>query len=199
MRNAIWRESSIAEAGILTDIRKEYRGPEKSVHDFELPEFSLEVKTHLYGDMTDKANTLTISSENQLERVAGKPLYIVYYRMEETGDLSLSGEVDALVSAGCSKQDVMSKLTKDKYTEGNLYWDMAYHTQNEPQVYLVTDDFPRITPSIFPNGHFPSGIVKLIYTVSLSNIPSCGLTEFINAKKENREPQFIANFNPGVK
>lgn len=194
--NAVRR---LYEAGLMTDIKKEYRGPEKNVHDIELPDCSIEIKAHLYGDMSDKANTLTVSSEFQLEQAAGKKLYVVYYRMEDTGDLSLQKEVDALVASGVSKVDILEKLKKSKHMEGDLFWDLEYHTQNEPQVYQVTEDFPRITPSMFADGHFPTGIVKMVYTISLANIPSCGLSEFIAARKEGREPKFFANFNPGVK
>lgn len=190
--------NKLCSAGIMTDVTKEYRGPEKSVHDFELSDFSLEVKAHLYGDMTDKANSLTISSENQLEPTEGKPLYIVFYRMEETGNMSLANAVSEFVAQGYSKQEIIGKIKGSGYTEGDLFWEKEYHTQNEPQVYEVTGDFPRITPSMFKNNHFPTGIKKLIYTISLENMPSCGLTEFIRAKCEGREPRFVANFNPGV-
>jgi hypothetical protein len=192
--------NKLCAAGIMTDVAKEYRGPEKAVHDFELSGFSLEVKSHLYGDMTDKANSLTISSANQLEPTEGKPLYVVFYRMEETGSMSFAGEVEKFVSGNyATKQLIIGKIKSSGYTEGDLFWEKEYHTQNEPQVYEVTGDFPRITPSMFKGDHFPTGIIKLVYTISLENMPSCGLAEFINAKKEGREPRFVANFNPGVK
>ena len=188
----------LCEAGLMTNIAEQYRGPDKSVHDFEMPDFSLEVKSHLYGSMNEKANTITISSEHQLELTEGKPLYVVYYRMEETGTMSLESEVDALVNMGKSKPEILAKIKKSGYTEGDLFWRNVFHTQNEPQVYAVCGEFPRITPQMFHNDHFPTGIVKLVYTISLANIPSCGLTEFIRAKCEGREPRFVANFNPGV-
>ena len=54
------------------------------------------------------------------------------------------------------------------------------HTQCEPVVYHVTDDFPCIKD-------LPPGIVRLKYTISFSNIPSCPLYEFIEAVRTGKE------------
>lgn len=189
---------TLCEAGLMTNISGQYRGPNRAVHDFELPRFSLEVKAHLHGGMNEKANTLTVSSEHQLELTEGKPLYLVYYRMEETGTMSLESEVETLVAMGQSKPEILTKLKNNGYTEGDLFWRNEFHIQNQPQVYAVCGDFPRITPQMFHNDHFPTGIIKLVYTISLANIPSCGLSEFISAIRDGREPRFVANFNPGV-
>ena len=186
----------LVEAGLLTDIQKEYRGPEKSVHDIETAKFSLEVKSHLYADCTDTPGELVISSENQLSQMDDKPLYVVYFRMEEIGALSLEELVETLQEKGHNRNILLQKLehSGSGYFEGDLSWGKKYHLQMEPQVYRVDENFPRITPELFPNGHWPTGITKLVYHVSLKNLPSCDFSRFVEAMRNGEEPQFIANF-----
>ena len=86
----------LVEAGLMTDVASEYRGPDAGRHDFELPMMSLEAKSHLHGAEDDKEGELVISSETQLSLTAGKPLYVVYFRMEECGDLSFKSLADTL-------------------------------------------------------------------------------------------------------
>ncbi len=182
----------LTRAGLLKDLDQEYRGPERSVHDFELPNMSLEVKAHLYGDISDQANTMTISSENQLQQTDDKELYIIFYRMEETGSMSLASEVKRYEDSGKSRPALLAKLRKYRFVEGDMNWEKGFHTQCEPQVYHVTDDFPRIP---LPGGRLPAGIVKLKYTISFSNIPFCPLSEFIETIRAGKElgPLFTAN------
>lgn len=174
----------LSQSGLMTNLDQQYRGPEKSVHDFELSNMSLEVKAHLYGDISEQANTMTISSENQLRKTDDKELYFIFYRVEETGSMSLASEVTKYEESGRSRPALLEKLKKYKFVEGDMNWEKCFHTQCEPQVYHVTDDFPSIP---LPGGHLPKGIVKLKYTISFSNIPSCPLSEFIEAVRAGKE------------
>ena len=178
------------EAGLVQDIEQEYRGPEKGVHDFEMAAFSLEVKSHLHGNQEDKPGEVTISSDKQLALNCGKPLYLVYCKVEDTGDLSLRSVID---SFGNKREIALKKLEKEKFYDGDLYWESQYHLLEEPLVYPVTGDFPRITPFQFVGGQKPSGVTKLIYDISLANLPCCTLSEFIEAKKQGREPEYRTN------
>lgn len=178
------------EAGLVQDMVQEYRGPEKGVHDFEMAAFSLEVKSHLHGNREDKPGEVTISSDKQLAQNGEKPLYLIYYKVEDTGDLSLKSVID---SFGNKREAALKKLEKEKFYEGDLYWESQYHLLEEPLVYPVTGDFPRITPFKFVGGQKPSGVTKLIYNISLANLPCCTLSEFIEAKKQGREPEYRTN------
>ena len=178
----------LEEAGLVLDMDLEYRGPEKGVHDFETRTFSLEVKSHLHADETDKPGEVTISSDKQLAQNGEKPLYLIYYKMEETGDMSLKSVID---SFGTKRNAALEKLEKlEKFYEGDLYWETLYHLLEEPLVYPVAGEFPRITPLSFAGGQTPSGVTKLIYHISLANLPCCTLSEFIEAKRSGREPVF---------
>ena len=173
-------------AGLLTDVAGQYRGPDKSTHDFELPEMSLECKSRLHGDRASKAGDLVVSSELQLSRTGGKPLDVVYCPMEEIGDLSLERCVRDF---GEPRAVLMGKLALAGFVEGDFAWQQAYRMLEEPRVYEIDDKFPRITPAQFPGG-FPAGITKLVYHVSLRNLPYCPLDAFIKAVAAGETPVF---------
>ena len=153
-------------------------------------DFSLEVKSHLHACVEDKPGEVIISSDKQLAQVDNKPLYLVYFAMEDTGELSLKNIIDAF---GDDRNIALEKLEKN-FKEGDLAWQIPYHLVNEPLVYPITEEFPRITPLKFIGGHTPAGITKLSYHISLANLPCCTLQEFITAKSQGVEPKYIANY-----
>ena len=177
----------LREAGLLTDVAKQYRGPDAGIHDFELPSFSLECKAHLHGDPEAKKGELVISSENQLSLTGQKPLYLVYCPLEASGDLTIASCIAAF---GEPRSEIMQKVALCGFVEGDFSWMRPYHAVAEPLVFEINDSFPRITPAQFPDGRFPSGITKLTYSVSLKNLPSCPLDVFIEAMKNGKSPVF---------
>lgn len=179
--------NKLRAAGLLTDPANEYRGPEAASHDFELAGMSLECKSHLHGDADVKNAEITVSSENQLRRTGRKPLYVVYYPMEDAGDLTLAAGVAAF---GEPRSVILTKLAKNGFVEGDFAWLRPYHLLCEPLVYEIDDSFPRITPDQFKDGKFPAGITKLVYHVSLQNRPSCPLSAFLAACVAHEPPAF---------
>ena len=179
--------NKLRAAGLLTNPAVEYRGPSAGTHDFELPMMSLECKSHLHGDPDTKKGELVISSEHQLSRTGTKPLYVVYFQLEDMGDLTLESCVRDF---GAPRPVVVEKLAANHFVEGDFSWQRPYHILCQPLVFEIDDSFPRITPEQFPGGHFPSGITKLVYHVSLQNLPSCPLDSFIAAKVAGASPHF---------
>lgn len=177
----------LREVGLLTDVARQYRGPDAGTHDFELQDISLECKSRLHGDRESKDGEMVISNEHQLSRTGKKPLYVVYCPMEEIGDTSLERCVDQF---GEPRAAIISKLNAAKFQEGDFYWRKTYRFLGEPKVYEIGDDFPRITPAQFPEGRFPAGITKLVYHVSLRNLPYCPLDAFLEAVAAGRAPTF---------
>jgi len=171
--------NKLRAAGLLTDPDAEYCGPNAGTHDFELPMMSLECKSHLHADQAAKRAELVISSERQLRRTGSKPLYVVYFQMEDIGDLTLESCVRDF---GSPRPVIMRKLAKNGFVEGDFSWLRPYRLADTPLVFEINDSFPRITPEQFPGGRFPTGITKLVYHVSLQNLPSCPLDDFIAAK-----------------
>ena len=179
--------NQLAEAGLLRDPETEWRGPEAGVHDFELTDLSIEVKAHLHADGKNKPNEVVISSMTQLRKSGNKPLYLIFFKMEETGDISLESCVGA---ARQYHTVIIEKLCKQGLVEGDHSWPIAYHLLGEPQVYEIKEDFPRITEEMFKGDKIPAGITKLIYHVSLQNIPSCNLRDFLGALRSGDQPIF---------
>lgn len=173
---------NLVEAGLMTDIEREYRGPDAGRHDIELPGMSLEVKSHLHASGDDKDGELVISSETQLSPTCDKPLYVVYCRMEEMGDMTLETEAAKFPQ---DRVTILQKIRKSGFVEGDFAWRRPYHLQREPQVYQITPSFPKITPSQFVGGVFPSGVTKLEYHVSLQNIPYCPFSTFLATTARN--------------
>lgn len=179
--------NQLTEAGLLRCPATEWRGPEAGVHDFELANSSIEVKAHLHADGKNKPNEVVISSGTQLRKSGNKPLYLAFFKMEETGDLSLE---TCVRSAAQHHAIIIEKLSKQGLVEGDHSWPKAYHLLGEPQVYEIKEEFPRITEEMFKGDKIPYGITKLIYHVSLQNIPSCNLREFLGALKTGNSPVF---------
>ena len=179
----------LCQAGLMTNVAYEYRGPEAGTHDFELPSMSLEAKSHKRAYQQDKPDELVISSEHQLDRTGDKPLYVVYFQMQDVGEYSLRSCVEEF---GAHRQILLEKLkkTSSHFVEGDFAWEMGYSFLGEPKVYEISNDFPRITPGMFIDHHFPSGITNLIYRVSLRNQPFCTLTSFLEAIREGQQPVF---------
>ena len=173
-------------AGLVRDVAVEYRGPEAGSHDFELSGCSIECKSHLHAS-AEKPGEITVSSENQLAQTGDKPLYLVYFAMEDTGDLTVEA---AAREFGEPRALLLEKLRKVNIEEGDFAWFRQYHLVCEPLVYEIGADFPRITPKTFPGGKFPSGIRSLEYHVSLQNLPRCTLSSFISALSANHKPVF---------
>ena len=167
-------------AGLVHDVASEYRGPEAGTHDFELENCSIECKSHLHAS-PDKPGEITVSSENQLARTGGKPLYLVYFAMEDSGPLTVES---AAHDFGEPRVTLLEKIRKCRIEEGDFAWRRPYHFVTEPLVYEIDDKFPRITPALFPGGKFPAGIVSLQYRVSLQNLPCITLGDFL-AKLSN--------------
>ena len=174
-------------AGLLTDPAAQYRGPEAGIHDFELASCSIECKAHLHAS-PDKPGEITVSSEHQLAPTGAKPLYLVYFAMEEAGPLTVES---AARDFGEPRAVLLDKLRKCRIEEGDFAWRRPYHFVCEPLVYEIDGSFPRITPSLFPGGKFPAGIVSLQYRVSLQNLPNCTLSSFVDALAAGRKPEFL--------
>ena len=185
----LYLTAALKEAGLLTNVETEYRGPEAGRHDFELPSMSLEAKSHLHGSADEKPGELVISSATQLSKTDGKPLYVVYFSMEDTGALTLESCVGRFPD---DRVTILQKLAANGFVEGDFYWQRPYNLPHEPRVYEITDDFPRITPEQFVGGVFPSGVTKLVYHVSLRNLPYCPLSTFIAALADGQSPCFVA-------
>ena len=164
----------------VNDISNEWVGPKSNVHDFELPDISIEVKS------TSKKHTaedeLVISSVHQLDRTNNKPLFLAFYQFEQAlgGEYSLRSVYSELLEiAPQCKQYLDSMLTSLDYPPGCWYWDQEFTLLTPPRIYEVSDNFPKITPENFRNRVIP--VKKLIYHISLANLQYLNINSFLNS------------------
>jgi hypothetical protein len=168
--------------GLIHSVRENWPGPDGNVHDFELENCSVEVKSTLHAK--DRPE-LVISSQHQLQRTGDKPLYVVLFQYENTGDLSIGEEVARYESPMIEINALVNKLKDKGIFEGSLSWQKQYHWIENPRFYEVTDDFPRITEDMFVNNQFPQDITKIIYHVDLRNQRAYTFEEFLNRISNN--------------
>lgn len=119
-----------------------WTGPERQPHDFELDSLSIEVKS-----IGDDSQTITVHGLTQLDRVDGKPLYLMIRRIiEDSGGQTLP-ELLSEVLAACDDPSIV----RQRAALLGVYETMSDSTRFEVAESLigeVTDDFPRITEEI---------------------------------------------------
>lgn len=168
--------------GMIDSVKNNWPGPDGNVHDFELKNCSVEVKSTLHAK--DKPE-LVISSQHQLQRTGDKPLFVALFQYENSGDMCVGDEVCSFEGAQIERNALYDKLRNKNIVEGSISWQKSYHWIENPRFYEVTEDFPRITEDVFVNNQFPKDITKIIYHVDLRNQPAYTFEEFINRIKEN--------------
>lgn len=150
-------------------------GPEGGSHDIVLPHLSIEVKS-----TTDKVDqSVTISSHFQMTPAGDKRLFLAHLRFEkDKGELSINSTAESLVSTGFDAAELETKLRRLGYPTGRICREQLYGI-NEAELYPVNDKFPRIVPESFKGETFPSGVVKIIYDINLSNLNHITLDSFL--------------------
>lgn len=170
------------DVGLIHSVAENWPGPNGNVHDFELENCSIEVKSTLHAKDNPE---LVISSQHQLQRTGDKPLYVVLFQYENTGDLSVGDEVCMFDAPQIDRNTLVEKLREKGVVEGSISWQKKYHWIENPRFYEVTDDFPRITEDKFKNDQFPEGIKKIIYHVDLRGRTAYSFEEFLNRISSN--------------
>lgn len=144
-------------------------GPEKSLRDFQINDWAIEVKT-THGNNHQKVH---ISSERQLDTTNLSRLLLYHLsieRQQQNGE-NLNELIDSifeLLNSDISVQtQFRSKLLQGGYYthHRSLYDTIGYHVRQEA-FYEVKDHFPRIEECNVRNG---VGEVK--YSIVLSNFP----------------------------
>ena len=177
--------NGLRDAGLLTDVVNEYRGPTGGTHDFELPGMSLECKSRLHGDRTSRAGELVVSSEHQLSPTGKKPLYVVYCPMEESGNESLERCVEHF---GEPRADIMAKLEEAVRNRGGnpdylkaLWAKISTNKleQMEAISAVMNGAFPEAV-GLSENEEIPESVVAKLPTMDDLNALMPHINEFIN-------------------
>lgn len=152
-----------------------WRGPKGEPHDFRTNSFGLEVKTTLVRD----GRIVAISGVDQLDAPPSVNLFVVHRRLEsDPKGFNLQEVVADLTSAGADSSSLASALSDLGVDMNRL---STYEAQRfrvaETRYYKVDDPtFPRIVRGSFTNGVVPAGVLKISYSIDLTNEPPSPLT-----------------------
>jgi len=142
-----------------------WRGPAGDPQDFAVGTTLFEIKSHTAGS----SPVLLISSADQLWHTAGD-LFLVAYTIGESaaetaGSQSLAGLVSRLrtflVSPGIA--DTFEDLLMEVGYMDHPDYGLRFFTVSDPEVFLVADDFPRITKNAVM-----SGVCRVKYGIELA-------------------------------
>lgn len=144
-----------------------WTGPDRARHDFEFDDGdAIEVKT------TTSVNIMqpTIHGIRQLESPSKGDLYLSFHVLERTNaGRSVSELVKQLAASGVDIHELRDKLINAGYLEVHEHhYTQIRFARLEHRLYLVNENFPRITPETLRTDHAAIGNVH--YTVNLAGV-----------------------------
>ena len=159
----------IAEMAVLNEKFKadpsaEWTALRSGSHDIECKNESYEVKSTIqrYGAY------ITISGQHQLEHI--KPLWICFYRMEESQEgVSINDMMNKLISIGYDANKLEVEIERQGFEKGASIRNKKYKVL-EQRKYAVDDSFPRIVKESFKDDKYPDAITHIEYTIDLDAI-----------------------------
>lgn len=144
-----------------------WTGPDRALRDFELPDISVEVKTY----QGDDAATVVISSPDQLDAVALRPVYLAAVRLtpSDAQGLPLSEFVARALGVIGANSSAAGILEERLATAGYLTVHAPLYVRRfiagPVMTFAVTPGFPRIRSIDVPQGvmgvHFMVSIPAL--------------------------------------
>ena len=147
-----------------------WTGPTGNRHDFQFPHFAIEVK----ATTSSRGRIHKIHGINQLEEPASGMLAMFSMRLREdnTSNYSLPGIMELCIQMiSKNEEDLLEFESLLTYTGYLKQYQDEYEklklTVVEECLFLVNDNFPRITPDSFPAGLTP-GIENLEYEINLN-------------------------------
>lgn len=153
-----------------------WTGPHGSEHDFRRGAHAVEVKATLLRE----GRVVPISSVDQLDPPVDGSLHLVHHRFEPdpAGD-TLPAAVGRVLGTGVPPKELESKLQKVGYrtAEADHYNERAYRLVDRRTYDTDSTAFPRVIPGSFPAGTVPPGVLRLSYSIDLTNEPPSPLTD----------------------
>jgi hypothetical protein len=146
----------------------EWLGPLAGSVDLETPTAGYEVKSTICR----YESVIHISGQFQLAPVEGRKVFLVHQRLEPVpyGDsIEMVGE--RLRRDGV-RGESMERLLSQCGLEAGCAARMETFKLLESRLFVVDENFPRITPASFTNGVVPEGILGIEYQVDLSGLSS---------------------------
>ena len=151
----------------------EWNGPDGASYDIETDQRFIEVKSSINREKKE----VTISNHFQLHP-PGKKLDLVLCRFEPTvmSGISIDDIVFEFGELGYNMELLNQKLESRGFEKGMSARKKKF-ILHEMLLYPVEDDFPCITPESFVGGVLPKRILKISYTVDLSDLTAISLLQ----------------------
>ncbi len=149
----IMREMIVPTTDVTTAIRA-WQGPDRSRHDFQLPQTSLEVKSCA----ANQPQVVTINGERQLDDVGTPALHLAHVSLDVHHNgpeslLEMVASVRALAAGSGVEVELEDRLLAFGFLDlhASAYTGAGY-TVRESRFFRVISGFPRITESDLPDG-----------------------------------------------
>lgn len=149
----------------------EWNGPSGATYDIDCDQKFYEVKS----TTARNERKITLSNHFQLDPPNGFPLYLVLCQFESAqSGVSINSLLKDLEGLGYSSTALNQKLTALGLEKGKSARNRQYiiHAMLE---YSVDESFPCIKESSFVDGHLPTGVQSITYTVSLDGLNATNL------------------------
>lgn len=142
-------------------------GPLGDRHDFRVSNHSLEVKSTIrLGN-----NIVDISSIEQLEIPQDGDLHLIHFTLERVprGLLSVSALAEEAIRKSNDPKKIRTLLELLGCSDiHSSKWNAVAFRLEQERVYAVTEDFPRLAPSMLEAGSLRDGIVALSYQIDIA-------------------------------
>lgn len=164
-----------------SDVLKYWQGPQGQPHDFSNGTIAFEVKTHVR-----KERIIIINGIEQLTPPIDGTLYLCVLKLKKVtgGGESIPDIIESLRDKGVSYTELLTKLADIGYSinDSEQYKKKFRYQISENKVYLVDNDFPKITIESFKNNQIPQKVIDLNYTIDINAEPPIPISD-IEVKK----------------
>jgi len=145
-----------------------WNGPLGSARDYSWGTVDIEAKaSRMAGE-----SRLTVNGLEQLEPEEGRDLLIHHSVVTNNpvGTVDVPGLVDEIRGQISDLEGFDTRLVSAGFlSEQRDLWLEHRFTLHGSHIYRVSEDFPRIRKSDFPDGSLPAGVAKLRYDIMLSS------------------------------
>lgn len=149
-------------------------GPQGNPHDFSSGKIDLEIKT-----TSRKARSFWINGIYQLTPPEDGVLYLCTIKLDrvKSGGESVPDIIKSLKEIGINYTKLLSLLIELDYsTNDNKYYKNFRYQIMENRVYLVDDDFPKITIHSFKGDSLPKSVIDIKYLIDITSEPPIPIT-----------------------
>ncbi len=173
----LWGELKFLDFILVNGVSniQSWTGPEFSTHDFKIKNRFFEIKT-----TSNKYKNL-ISINGMLQLNSNEETGLCFMRIEKD---NTSGESlkDLITKISNKLNSLDQALFENKWSRFSKIINSSTDKYNlvVNQIYIVDENFPKISQNSFKNDRVPKGISYISYTVDLSNLEYINTNDYFN-------------------